>query len=252
MSYTDLLRAQFNNQVDFRVKRPGILQLIAPLYHEDGDMIDIFLEEPGNGGGTVRVCDHAMTLMRLSYSYEVDTPHKQKVLRALLAENRVGEDNGNLFIDASPEELHAAVLQFAQVVAKVSSMGYFKREIIRGLFYEQLAQFVEEELRRYNPGKGILPLPERDDLEVDFQFDIKPRPIYLFGARDTAKVRLATISCLEFQRHKLPFKSFVVHEDFETLPRKDQSRVTSAADKQFISLDDFRQNAIQVLEREAA
>ena len=63
---------------------------------------------------------------------------------------------------------------------------------------------------------------------------------------------MTTISCLEFQRAKIPFKSFVVHEDFENLSRKDRSRITSAADKQFISLDDFKVNAEQVLEREAA
>jgi hypothetical protein len=44
----------------------------------------------------------------------------------------------------------------------------------------------------------------------------------------------------------------VVHEDFEALGKKDRSRITSAADKQFISLDDFKENAEQVLEREAA
>jgi|GEM_PF-4943782 len=61
---------------------------------------------------------------------------------------------------------------------------------------------------------------------------------------------LTTISCLEFIRHKLPFRSIVVHEDFDALPRKDRSRLTSACDKQFTSLDDFRSGARQFLERE--
>ncbi len=47
-------------------------------------------------------------------------------------------------------------------------------------------------------------------------------------------------------------KSFVVHEDFSGLGKKDQRRITSAADKQFVSLEDFIENAEQVLEREAA
>jgi hypothetical protein len=131
-------------------------------------------------------------------------------------------------------------------------MQLFKREVIQSLFYEMLTEFIEESLKKYNPRPKVLPVPERDDLEVDFEFDIKPRPIYLFGVRDSAKARLTTISCLEFQRSKIPFKSFVIHEDFENLSRKDRSRITSAADKQFISLDDFKANAEQVLEREAA
>jgi len=45
---------------------------------------------------------------------------------------------------------------------------------------------------------------------------------------------------------------FAVHEDFDNLSKKDRNRITSATDKQFISLDDFRSNAKQVFEREVA
>jgi hypothetical protein len=43
-----------------------------------------------------------------------------------------------------------------------------------------------------------------------------------------------------------------VHEDFESLSRKDRKRITSAADKQFVDLDDFRNNGEEFMEREAA
>jgi hypothetical protein len=33
-----------------------------------------------------------------------------------------------------------------------------------------------------------------------------PRPLFLFGVKDNNKARLATISCLEFQRRRIPFK----------------------------------------------
>jgi len=252
MTYLDLLRDQFNNQVSFRERRPGVLQLVAPLYHEDGDMVDIFLEPTDTGRENIRICDHGMTLMRLSYYFDIDTPNKERIFQRILSENRVIEDKGNLFMDAEPETLYPSVLQFAQAVAKVSSMQLFKREVIQTLFYEMLTEFIEDFLKRYNPRPKVLPIPERDDLEVDFEFGIKPRPIYLFGVKDSSMARLTTISCLEFQRARIPFKSFVVHEDFENLSRKDRSRITSAADKQFISLDDFKANAEQVLEREAA
>jgi hypothetical protein len=125
-------------------------------------------------------------------------------------------------------------------------------KVVQSLFYEILAEVIEENLKMYNPNPNIFPLPERDDLEVDYLFDIKPYPIYLFGVKDSAKARLATICCLEFQRAKLKFKGFVVHEDFDNLSKKDRNRITSATDKQFISLDDFRSNAGQVFEREVA
>jgi len=252
MSYLDVLKEQFNNQIAFQEKRPGVLQLIAPLYHEDGDMIDIFLETGNGQGGKTRICDYGMTLMRLSYSFDIDTENKERIFHRILAENQIGEDKGNLYVDVKPEGLYPAILQFAQAVAKVTNMRLYKREIIQSLFYELLAEFIEESLRNFNPRPSTFPIESRDDLEVDYQFDIKPRPVFLFGVRDNAKARLATISCLEFQRSKIPFKSFVVHEDFENLGRKDRSRITSAADKQFVSLDDFRENGIQTFEREAA
>lgn len=248
-SFLDILKSQFNNKVALREKRLGIYQLIVPLYHEDGDMVDIYIEKLSDG--RIRISDFAMTLMRLSYSFELDTPNKERIFQTILAENRILEENGRLFIDTASESLCPAVLQFAQALAKVASMRLYKREVIQSLFYETLDQFVEQELRKYNPRPKILPLPSRDDLEVDYQFDLRI-PIFLFAVKDSSKARLATISCLEFNRAKLPFKSVIVHENFDDLGKKDRSRITNAADKQFTSLDDFKSDAVQYFEREAA
>jgi hypothetical protein len=132
-------------------------------------------------------------------------------------------------------------------------MQFFKREVIQSLFYEQLAEFVEERLAQFSPKPHALPIPDHDEYEVDYQVDVGLRPIYLFGVKDTDKARLVTISCLEFQRRRLPFKGVMVHQDFESgLTKKDRLRITSAADKQFTSLDDFRENGPQFFERERA
>jgi hypothetical protein len=252
MNYADLLKKQFNGQVSVRERRAGIAQLVAPLYHEDGDMVDIFLEAVAGKESGVRISDHGMTLMRLSYSFEIDTPNKERIFQRILVENGVNEDQGNLFVDTDYSGLYPAILQFAQTVAKVGNMQLYKREVIQSMFFELLTEFIEKNLGKYNPRQTVFPVPSRDDLEVDFEFAVKPRPIYLFGVKDNAQARLAAISCLEFQRNRLPFKSFIVHEEFENLSSKDRKRITSAADKQFVSLDDFRENAAQVLEREGA
>ena len=250
MTGLELLKDQFNGRLAFRERRPGTIQVLAPLFHEDGDMVDIFLDEPRNGN-KIRVSDHGMTLMRLTYSYDLDTENKQRIFNRILAENRIQEQDGRLYIETDPERLYPAILQFAQTVAKVSSMQFFKREVIQSLFYEQLAEFIEERLAEYNPRPHALPISDHDEYEVDYQFDVGPRPLYLFGVRDTDKARLVTISCLELQRRRLPFKSVMVHQDFESgITKKDRLRITSAADKQFTSLDDFRENGPQFFERE--
>ena len=106
------------------------------------------------------------------------------------------------------------------------------------------------ELIEYKPKKNVTPIQERDDIEADYEFVPNGHPVYLFGVKDTLKARLVAISCLEFQRANLKFRSCIVHEDFEKLTKKDRSRLTNACDKQFTSLDDFKVDAKKYLERE--
>lgn len=245
----EILSKQFNASVRLEERRPGIMQLFAPLFHEDGDMVEIFLEERPTG--LVRISDYASTIMRLSYTYELDTDNKRRVFDRIVSENMIQEDDGNLYIDSSLEHVYASVMQFAQAIAKISSMRQFTREVVKSMFYELLEKFVLEDLAPFNPHPSILPIPDRDDLEVDYQLDAGPRPVFLFGVKDKSRARLTTISCLEFQRAQLPFRSMVVHEDFESLSRKDRNRITNTVDKQFTSLDEFKQQGYQALAREA-
>jgi hypothetical protein len=249
--HLDQLRQQFNDRVRFSEKRHGIYQLKAPFFHEDGDMIEIYLDN-AEGDGKIRVSDHGMTIMRLSYEYDIDTPNMRRIFEKMLSENQLREEDGRIFLETHPAALYAAVLQFVQAVGKIANMRLFKREVISSLFYEMLDEFVMEGLARFGPMPDALPIPERDDLEVDYALQKTSKPVYIFGVRDVAKARLTTISCLEFQKAKTPHKSIVVHEDFESLPRKDRKRITSAADKQFVDLEDFKANGEEFILRDAA
>jgi hypothetical protein len=181
----------------------------------------------------------------------VETPAKRKVLARILSENGLSEEQGRLHLETSPEHIYPAVLQFAQTIAKVSNLSAFNREVIQSLFYETLGDFVVSTLSRYHPMPRYIPVAERDDLEVDWSFDIKPKRIFLYGVRGSAKARLAALTYREFQILRVPFRSVVVHEDFENgLSKKDQSRITNAADKQFASLADFKTDAEQYFIRE--
>lgn len=254
MRAIELLRGQFGDFVRLEEKRPNIQQVFAPLYHEDGDMMDVFIDLPKDAdlsaGRQIRLSDHGMTLLRLSYGFDLDTPNKEKIFQRILLENGVSEDDGEIYMDAGAESLCPALMQFSQAIGKVCNMRLFRRETLNSLFEEMLEEFIQGALVRYQPTPSACPIPERDDLEVDWQFKPNGTPLYLFGVKDNARARLATISCLEFQRNKLPFRSMVVHEDFDKIARKDKTRLTSACDKQFTSLDDFRQNAEQYLQRE--
>jgi hypothetical protein len=245
------IKQNFNNRISFREKGIGVYQVIAPFYHEDGDMYDLFLDiDPNNS--FIRVCDHGLTLMRLSYTYELDTPKKEEIFYQILHENNIENDNGNLFIEVPKDQAYKAVLRFTQIISKVTNMQLYRREVVRSLFYEDLAAYINEELPRYFPIGNYLPIPEREDLEVDFCFQIEPKKLFLFGVKDNPKARLVTISCLEYMRRNIPFRSIAVHEDFDTLSSKDRRIITNVIDKQFTDINDFKNNALQYLDREIA
>jgi hypothetical protein len=110
----DLLNAQFGNCIRLEEKRHNIQQVFAPLYHEDGDMMDIFLALPKYAdilvGKKIRISDHGMTLMRLSYTVELDTPNKEKIFRQILSENDVSEENGELYMETNAESLYPPIV----------------------------------------------------------------------------------------------------------------------------------------------
>jgi hypothetical protein len=243
----NILKDQFNGRIKVTEKRPGIWQLHLPFFHEDGDMIEVYIQQEGTQW---KISDYAMALMRLSYSYDIDTVNKEKIFQKIIAENGLREEDGSIYTYAGNDNLYPVILQYVQGISKVASMRYFRREIVENLFFEQLDEFIMSGLQSYRPLKKALPISDRDDLEVDYQFNPNGYPVFLFGVKDVAKARLAAICCLEYQLQLPKFRSYIVHEDFAKIPKKDITRLTSACDKQFVSLDDFRENAVKSLERE--
>ena len=216
-------------------------------------MVDIFIDLPSSENAPLKISDHGMTLMRLSYSFEVDTPTKRKVLTRILSENGIEESRGRLSLETTREHLIPSLLQFAQTVAKVSNLQVLKREMVHSLFYETLNDFVSVTLLKYKPESDYHPITDRDDLDVDWRFPLPGKDIFLYGVRDGAKARLVGLSCLEFQRNQIPFRSLLIHEDLENeMSKKDQRRITNIADKQFATLPDFITGAEQYFAREAA
>jgi len=248
---TETLGQQFHANVRVTEKRPNVFQVHAPFYHEDGDQLDMFVT-PTDAG--LRLSDYGMTLMRLSYTFDLDSDNKQRIFKELLLENQVefDEAKGNIYFDTTPENLCFSLLHFSQVIAKVSRLDVLKRAFTSGLFFEMVNEFISTELKEFNPVPSAQPIPGRDDLEATCSFEIRPKPVYLFAVRGGSHAKVAALSFLEYQRAQLAFKGYVVHDDFEALSAKDRKRITSAADKQFVSLDDFRQHSKDFLRREMA
>jgi len=248
----EIVKNGFDGQVDFHQRREGLWQLIFPVFHEDGDMIDIFVSSSPTKNGWVRIRDVGLTLMRLSYVFEVNTPTKERILETLLVQNGVMEDEGEFYLDSPPDMVFQNVMQFVGLVQKVCNMRLWQRDTIKSLFYEELESFVLESLEVFKPKKNVIPLENYPVLEVDYVLETERKPFYLYGVGSQDKAKTAAIGLLEFQKAQIPFMGVIVYEDMVGLPKKASTYLTKNADKQFTSLSDFRSSGLQVLQRLAA
>ena len=236
---------------DVYERRPGNFQLIIPITHEDGDMVDVYLQASPLGEGYLRICDFGLTLMRLSYTFDITTLTRQKILDSILINNHVNIDDGNLYLDAPVSLLYENILQFVGCTQKVCNMRYWSREIVRSAFYDDLEDYVTSEMKRFSPVANHSPLTDYP-ISVDWSLIHNSRKFYVFGVRGNDKAKNVAIALLEFQKVKLPFISLVVHEDIEELGAKESLYLIKNADRQYPVLEDFREKAIADIQRIAA
>lgn len=237
----------FNKKVDIQEKRPGIMQLYLPVFHEDGDMIDIYIQELN---GKYFLCDFGKTLQRLSYEYDIDTPNKENILDRILLENNLKEEKGNIFMETNNNSVFHDILHVTQAYSKIASMRYFKREVLESLFLEMLEQYIFSELNDFSPQKKVYPIPNRPELEIDYSFKPNGHSVYLMSIKHATQAKLATINFQAFKLAGLNFRGWAVYESFENLSKTDISLVSSASEKQFTSLDNFKTDIKYYLEKE--
>lgn len=246
---TSLLRDRAKTGFAVHERRQGKYQLIVPILHEDGDMVDIYLQDSPAGADHVRICDFGMTVMRLSYTYELTGKTSQIIFEDILINNGVKTDEGQLYLDIPLAMLYEGILQFSGCVQKVCNMRYWHRELIRSAFYEDLSNYVLTELEPFDPKPETSPLPNYDIISVDWSLTHNHRNLYLFGVHNNNKAKIATIALLEFQKVELPFISLVVHEDIEALGKKENLYLTKNADSQYPSLNDFCEKGFRDIKR---
>lgn len=118
---SESVKREMSEGVRFWERRPGILQMIVPLFHEDGDMLDIYVAESPKGDEFVRVCDFGMTLMRVDDL----SPETERTLRSVLINGGVERGDDGLHLDAPVESAYKGALQFASCVQRICAMKYW-------------------------------------------------------------------------------------------------------------------------------
>ena len=229
---------------DVYERETGDCQLIVPIFHEDGDMVDIYLDDSPLGVAYIRVCDFGMALMRLSYTFDISTRTREDIFESILINNGVNNHEGNLHLDVPVDRFYEGVLQFSGCVQKVCTMRYWGRETVRSAFYDDLKNYVTTNLTEFSPVANRTPLPDYPVISVDWSLTHNSRNLFLFGVGGDDKAKTVAIYLLEFKKALLPFISVVVHEDMEELGRREKSYLTRNADKQYPDLDAFKGDVV--------
>lgn len=240
-----------NNHIAFSEAGPHILRIMAPFFHEDGDMYDIFLYTVND---TLQICDFGTTLMRLSYKTDMDTDNKVNIFSKIVSNNGVSCESGNLILNTTYETFFEDLMQYQVAVSKVSNLDILKRETIASLFTEQLSRFVEGTLAQtYHKIKTAYHPTNESGFEVDYAIlDNTEKPVYIMGIRDSLTASRATALCLRVLALGKKHTSIAVHEGTSSVANRDLDALTNAVDKQYTSLEDFKNQGANYIARQIA
>ncbi len=236
-----------------REKRAGVYQLIAPIFHADGDMVSIYLEEKEND--QVKISDRGMSLMRLSYVFDIDSDNKRKILEDIILSRGATQEDGDIQLVVPGKDIYSGIMSFAQLVSEVCNMDILSREIVSNLFYDYLGESMEQIQQKtklsYIKDYEIKGHPE---IKIDYAFLGKEgtRPIFLFGVKDTNKAQQTTINCLNMKIEHISHKSICVFEDIDKVSTFARNALLNASGKVYSHLDSFKESGAEYLIQEIA
>jgi len=232
-----LLRERLAASIALNPRGLGEYDLDTPFQFTDGDHYVIRLRETGDGGYELRDAGH--TFMHLSYfDIDLDTPIRQRIIENALARARVTNDEGELRLQVSEEQIAEGLFSFVQAITQVSDVEYLKREYARSTFLDDLRKALEEMVppvvRAFDWHDE-----ERDPegkYPVDCRVEGPTRPLFVFGILNDDHCRDATITIGHFLQYYGPFGSMAVHQNQEAINRRVLARFSDVVGKQFSSL----------------
>lgn len=253
MTIQEILTHTPANTFQLQEKRPGTFQLIAPIFHDDGDMVSIYLEKASDDA--IRICDHGMSLMRLSYLFDIDSDKKKKVLNDIIANRGASLESGSIELVVPNGNLFSGIMSYSQLVSEVCNMEILSREMVSSLFYDYLGESVEliRESKKLTYIKDYQ-VPGHSDMNVDYAFlgNGKIRPIYLFGVKDTNKAQQTAINCLNLTLNDIPHRSVSVFENIDSVTTFARNALINASGKVYSDLASFKKNGATYIATELA
>ncbi|NMA18068.1 MAG: DUF1828 domain-containing protein [Clostridiaceae bacterium] len=222
---------------------PGVIQVVPPFRHSDGDPYEIYLMQSEKGNNYVKITDRGMSLMRLSYSEKI-TDGLLDNIGKLVNQNRHVFQNGIITSDAPIDSLSSYLSSFIQTIAKVMGQKALSKNIKYSTFYEDFEKFVMSQFTEYNPIKDYVPVKSEDDVTVDYMLSppattVTSLMIFVFPIKDQGKATLVWGIIQFCLNNNLKFRSLSVCDDFNSLPRKEQKRIANNSDSLLLTVSDF-------------
>jgi hypothetical protein len=221
----------------FRLQRKSNTkyQVIAPIFHEDGDMMSIFVEEDGD---QIRISDNGVSLMRLSYTFDIDTDNKSKQLSAIVTAQDADNYDGDIVLTVPRTEIYSGIMRYAQMVGQVCNLDILSRETISDLFYDDLERAIADHFSEYKFEKNYEDA-KYGDLPIDYAFLGFGKPVYLFGAKDTNKAYQITVCCLSLMQRNVSFRSIAVFNEIDNIQKFARNNLMNTATKVFSDIPGF-------------
>jgi len=229
---------------------PDLYQVIVPFEHPDTDLLEVYVQIIENNG--ILLTDMGVTVMRLSYTIDIDSDTTKKYLKSITDDQGLFETGGTITCPTSYEELEKSIGNFIQGLSKVLAIASLSRSVKESIFADVLGKLILTEAHEYNPIKNYFPIESKKDYTVNYKlgFQTTKRPIFLFAVNNGYNAREALGNILFFMNEKISFKSVVAYEDMDSITNKDIRKLTDIADKQFSSLDSFAEGGITYIKRE--
>ena len=120
--FLNLIKESLDGKIDIYPRREGLFQLILPVFYEDGDMVDVYIRQSPDNKEKIRISDCGMTLMRLSYTYDISSPSGEKIFETILSQNGTLNQDGNLYLESTPELIYQNIMQFIGCQQKICTM----------------------------------------------------------------------------------------------------------------------------------
>ena len=243
---TDLTKLQESlcramcSEVRIIPKNKGLAIVRTPFSFPDGDPYQVYLKELV--GGLLRVSDMGHTLSHLSYENDTDKLRKGtrgKLFDQIMAEGMITEDDGEFYVDSSPDGLAPAIFRLSHALIKLNDITFLNRARAESAFYEDL----RENLMRIIPAEKIREdyvyenLDNARDYPIDYRVEGKHAPLFVFGVPNKDKARLATIVLERLKRADADFDSLLIFADQGTIPRPDLARLSNVGGEMIASLD---------------